>query len=88
MSAYPVLKVGALAYWDSMSGPIPVKVLSISGPSGRPSSDQKVDFVVAADCRPYRKGERFTQWALHVVPRESIRHTKYSTTIGYYNVEA
>lgn len=84
----PVLRAGCLAYWDSMSGPIPCKVISITGKSGPASSDQAVSFKITAHRGPYKRGEVFCDvWALHVVPRGALKQRRLGARITYYTVE-
>jgi len=84
----PTLKTGSPAYYDGLHGLVPCKVVSITGPSGRPSSAQQVNLVVTRNTRLYAPGYRFSVWALHAIPPKAIRRRKYSTRITVYTVES
>jgi hypothetical protein len=81
------LKAGELAYFDSFSGLIPCKVLSIKGESGRANSTQEVTFQITASLGPYKRGELMRSNALRVVPRDAIKWRKHGVTIRPYSVE-
>lgn len=83
----PTLRVGCLAYYDSLSGLIPCKVLSISGENGHASSEQDVTVKLTANRKAYKRGEVITQSALWVIPRDAIFKRRYGARIGYYTVE-
>jgi hypothetical protein len=76
------LKTGDLAYYDSMRGCLPVKVLSIVGPSGNPSSEQKVTVRFTGN-RIFKRGETLEAWGLHVLPRKSV----HGNRIRHYMVQ-
>jgi len=83
------LKVGDKAYFDSMAGLIPCKVLSITGPSGIASSRQQVQFRITTakfERYGYKRGEVMSEWALHVVPRRNVSFRKYGARIRAYQV--
>ena len=82
------LRTGDLAYYNSFSGLIPCKVTKITGPFGFAGSEQNVTFTLTANRGPYRRGESLTQWALHVVPRKSVRVTGGQYRIRCYQVVA
>lgn len=82
------LKAGELAYFDSSSGLVPCKVLSIKGKSAKCArSDQMVTLKLTAARGPYKRGEILQTPAFWAVPRDAIRRTKYSTRIAAYAVE-
>lgn len=84
----PVLRAGCFAHWDSMSGAIPCRVISITGKSGVPSSEQSVIIKLTAHRGPYKRGEVFCDvWALHVVPRGALKQRRLGARITYYTVE-
>lgn len=94
-----VLRTGALAYYDSMQGMLPCKVLAIRpnvlvahgepAPDcdGAPSSRQMVTVRLTAKRGPWDKGEVLEAWGLRVVPRDACAWRGYGRTIGYYTVE-
>ncbi len=80
------LKTGDLCYFDSMSGLIPARVLSITGRSGRCGSDQTVRLQLTAARPGYKRGEVLETWGLHAVPRKSVRQHGYQWRIRPYDV--
>jgi len=67
------LRTDDLAYYDSLhGGPIPCKVLSITGRSGLASTAQTVTLKVTADSWPYRKGAELETSGLHAFPRRAL----------------
>ena len=67
------LRKGSLAYYDTFSGLIPCKVLSIKGgENGLASSEHRVTFKLTANRRAYKRGEVLEAWALDVPPRSAI----------------
>ena len=83
------LKTGALAFIDSMSGPVPCKVLSIQGKSGPCSSDQSVKVRVTATRPGWPRGMEWEDWGLRIIPRGAlIRRRNCSARITRYDVEA
>jgi len=83
----PVLRSGMTALFDSMAGMIPVKVLSITGESGAPSSRQEVKARVTRDTGGYKKGEVLSEWGLRIVPRAAFSARRHGARITYYTVE-
>lgn len=83
----PVLRTGDLAYYDSMSGMIPCKVLSIRGESGAASSQSSARIKTTAARGGWSRGTEFDTWTLHVVPRKAFHPRKYGARISYYTVE-
>lgn len=71
-----VLKKGCLAYLDSFAGLVPCTVLSITGPSGRASTQQKVRFEVTETVGAYKAGDQDESSSNWVVPRKAIRYSK------------
>jgi hypothetical protein len=91
MNILPVLTQGSTAYYDSLVGPIPCKIDSISSehPTNlRPSSDQDVCATVTKDTGAYKKGHKLTGWGLDFVPRDALRRTQFSSYIKPYQVQA
>jgi hypothetical protein len=82
-----VLRSGMTALFDSMAGMIPVKVLSITGESGAPSSRQEVKARVTRDTGGYKKGEVLSEWGLRIVPRAAFSARRHGARITYYTVE-
>ena len=70
------LRTGDLAYYDSFTGLIPCKVLSIHGSSGVASTAQRVEVRLTAKRGGYDIGERVTTAGLHVVPRNSANRSR------------
>ena len=75
------LKRGSLAYYDSLRGLVPCKVLSVTGNAAesRPSSSHEVKLQVTNDSTNqwgekscYRKGEIITCSSIRAVPRKAI----------------
>lgn len=81
------LKTGGLAYFDSFAGPVPCKVLSITGTSGKAGSDQTVTVRFTAARGAYRSGETRTEWGLHIVPRRALYQRSGQFRILPYNVQ-
>ena len=81
------LTVDTPAVFDTFAGLIPVTIEKITGVSGFASTAQNVDFKIAKDHGPYKKGEEFTRSALWIVPTSALRRRHYGTTIGSYFVE-
>lgn len=94
MSDFPVLRVGALAYWNTLfSGLVPCKVLGIKPRDAtrketRPGSEHSVTFEITADHGPYKRGEQHACWSLHIVPCNAIKRGQYFPRITHYTVEA
>jgi hypothetical protein len=87
----PVLKLGSSAFFDSMGGPIPCKIHSISTEhpeDTRPGSFQEVRATVSKDFGAYRKGQALKGWGLHFFPRDALGRSKYSLYIKPYRVQA
>lgn len=82
------LKAGDRAFFDCFTGLVPCRVLSITGKTGPASTAQNVHFKVTKDMGAYHTGEVMESFGLHVVPRQALIKRQYSTTIGYYEVEA
>lgn len=91
------LKTGCLAFFDTFSGLVPVKVMSVTAPEKPPAFDlghgnARVSILVTAkvtaDQGPYKKGEVIENDSVHIVPRGAIIRGKFSSAIGVYNVEA
>jgi hypothetical protein len=83
----PVLRTGDLAYFDSLCGVIPCRVLSIRGESGPASSASTARIELTAARPGYPKGEELEVWTLHVVPRAAYFPRRYGARICYYTVE-
>lgn len=88
------LRSGDLAYYDSFSGLLPCKVLSITGPSGNPSSSQTVSVKLTASIfgagvgsELYKRGEILESSGLRVVARRAV-HGKYKNRIRLFEVIA
>ncbi len=84
----PVLRVGDLAYYDSMVGMIPCRVMAIRGESGPASSASSALVKTTAARNGWPRGTMFDTWTLHVVPRAAYFRRRYDARIGYYTVEA
>jgi hypothetical protein len=82
-----ILQADGAAYYDSVAGLIPCRVLSIRGESGLASSTQEVTFAITASRGPYTQGEILRCAALWVVPRAAVKRRKYGTVIRPYLVE-
>lgn len=83
----PTLKSGTLAYYDTFSGLIPCRVVSVSGRSGRGGSAQDVTFILTANRGNYRRGERLVSSALHVFPRDAVRRVDHGHRVSDFVVE-
>ena len=83
----PVLRVGDLAYYDSMTGMIPCKVISLRGESGPASSESSALIKTTAARYGWPRGTEFDALTLHVVPRAAYFPRRYGARIGYYTVE-
>lgn len=83
----PVLRVGDLAYYDSMVGMIPCRVMSIRGESGPASSQSSALVKTTAPRNGWPRGTEFDSWTLRVVPRAAYFRRRYGARIGYYTVE-
>jgi hypothetical protein len=83
------LKVGDMAYWDALSGLVACRVTRIIGPSGQPSTAQRIEFVVTARThRLYRCGWTNEAHGFRVVPRAAIHRRAYATWIIPYTIDA
>ena len=91
-----VLKTGVSAYYDSISGPVPVKVLSIDAPAELPAFDLeygqakasiRVCGQVTANHSPYKKGEIIESNSISMFPKESLRKHQLSFSINPYTVQ-
>lgn len=82
-----VFHEGTAAYYDTISGLIPCKVLSIEQPGYgfRCGPYNVIRFKLTADRGAYKKGEILTADAMRVPPQTMILRRKYSSTIitGY-----
>jgi len=80
-----ILKSGILAYFDSMTGLVPCKVLSVE-PCGNRGTliDTRVCLQVTASRPGFVKGESIITNAFHAVPRGAVRFRKYGTRIARY----
>ena len=86
----PILKAGALAYFDSFAGPVPCKITAIvSDRPGdlRPGTHQTVKAICTAKRGAYNKGEALTGAGLHFYPRKAQRVRSGQFRIGHYRVE-
>lgn len=83
----PVLRVGDLAYYDSLIAMIPCRVLSIRGESGAPGSAQSVLIKTTAARCGWPRGTEFDTFSHHVVPRGAFFKRRFGARIGYYTVE-
>lgn len=75
----PVLVAGSLAYFDSLSGPVPCKIIAIASDSPadfRPGSWQTVDAVCTASRGSYNKGDKMQAAGLHFFPRQALRRRR------------
>lgn len=89
------LKKGCSAYFDSFSGLVPVKVLSVCAPETMPSFDLghgnarisiKVRAKVTEDFNVYKKGEILDSDSLSIVPCGALRRREFSMVVGVYDV--
>lgn len=81
------LKADGAAYYDSVAGLIPCRVLSIRGESGLASSKQEVTIAITASLGPYKRSEILSSDALSVVPRAAVKRRKHGVVIIPYSVE-
>lgn len=79
----PVLRVGSLAYFDSLGGAVPCKVISIFLVRGTPHV--RVKFTATRGA--FKRGEGWTAFSHNVVPRAAFHKRRYGARIGYYTVE-
>jgi hypothetical protein len=79
------LGAGNLAYFDSFAGLVPCWIISIHGPKGIPSTEQKIAVKFTATRGPYKRGETYETTGLHVCPRGALRRGKHQTTIRPYD---
>ncbi|MEX3984085.1 hypothetical protein AB4Y45_34590 [Paraburkholderia sp. EG287A] len=87
----PALEQSKSAYYDSLIGPIPCKIDSITSTEPqdlRPSSRQQVTATVTKEVRGYKKGAKLTGWGLDFFPRAALRRTRYCSYIKPYQVQA
>jgi hypothetical protein len=78
------LTIGCLAYFDSFAGLVPCWIMSITGPPGTPSTEQRVTVKFTAKRGPYKRGEIYETSGLHVCPRGAARFGKHVTKILPY----
>jgi|LakMenE18May11ns_1017448.scaffolds.fasta_scaffold9734746_2 hypothetical protein len=79
--------INSLAYFDSFSGLVPCKVISISdelsqcpGLNGR-TTKCLISVRLTATVGAYKKGEIIDSNPLRVIPRSNVRRSKYGTKI-------
>lgn len=85
----PVLRKGCLAYYDSLAGLLPCKVLSVTGKPGAPSSESEAIVKLTANRGPWKRGEVLAaMWTIHVVPRKAVSRRGPFVRVAYYAVEA
>lgn len=78
-----ILKTDSKAYFDSFSGLIPCKVLSVvKGEFGI-----KVKVKLTKGQGSYKKFEKITESSLHIIPRKSIKYYGGNARILPFNVE-
>jgi len=77
------LKSGISARWDTFSGLIPVRVLSVT----RLELSTRVTFRVTRTRGPYKTGEILESSSLRIAPVKSVRRRRYSTTIRPYHIQ-
>lgn len=84
----PVLRVNDPCYFDSFSGPVACKVLSIEGESGPGSSSQVVTLkVTAIKSKDFTRGRRIITNGIHAIPRGALKRRRCGARITYYTVE-
>lgn len=81
-----VLKTGVSAYYDSLSGMVPCKVLSI-GPT-RFSEMLTVSAVVTRATRTYPRGTIINSFAHWFFPRNALLRRKYRFRVAPHTVIA
>jgi hypothetical protein len=77
------LAVNQLAYYDSFTGLIPCKVVSITGTPGFASTAQEVKLTVTAPRKGYLKGDTIITTGLNAVPRGAVH-----VSCGCYRIRA
>jgi len=70
-----------LAYFDSFSGLVPCRILSVDRTPDTMGSSAFVEVQFTAPRGPFRRGEKYTTFLHRVVPRNAIRRTRYHTRI-------
>jgi len=95
----PVLKTGALAYIDTLSGLLPCRVLSVCGDNGlelgrgiasdrRSDGGCRVQVVLTADRGAYKRGDVMSDYpARYIVPRAALRTIRRRYYVFPYSVE-
>ncbi len=73
----PQHKIGELAYFDSLSGLVPCKTVSLA----ETPLAKFVTVRVTAKTKLYKRGEILEQPQTRIVPRCNIRRRKYKTVI-------
>lgn len=90
-SAWPVLRKGIHAYYDTFAGSIPCKVLSVTcnfpDNETRATSSVRVLFQLTATVGAYKKGEYLESNALHVFPQQCRHQRMGHAAIVDYVVE-
>lgn len=83
MADQNVFHEGTAAYYDTLQGLIPCKVLEITetGVGFRVGPRNIIKFKLTADRGAYKKGEILTADARLVPPQKMIRKRQYSSTI-------
>jgi hypothetical protein len=82
------LKSGMAARFETVrDGFVCVRVVQITGESGRVSTAQSVKCIVTRNHGAYMPGEVITSSALHVIPPAAIRRTRYATYVRAFMVE-
>lgn len=87
-----ILKTGSLAYYNSFSGAVPCRVLSITSKCPQNphwGTNHRVRAVVTAKLGVYEKGEELEDYSLWIFPRESLRSQPTGAyMIGPYQVQS
>ena len=80
MAIYPI-KAGTLAYYDSTSGLVPIRVTEVK----QDEFGLRISSVATASCGPWSRGRALPDTrAIRIVPRSAVQHRKYSTRILSY----
>lgn len=89
------LKTGSRAYFDSMGGLVPVRILSITAPTTTPTFDLTLGGVstsvmvraqITEDSGPYKEGEVIATPATYVFPTSALKKVGYSLFVQPYEV--
>lgn len=80
----PTLRAGSLAYYDTYSGMVPCKVLSIIATA---EPGYTIRFRLTGTRQAYKRGEVLEAHQRYVIPRDAYKARRLGGRITYYQVQ-